>query len=119
MFKLAKKVMILVNVTQNGFLLPLILINFTSSTINAIFPKFSYSFSYFESENEYENFGKIAFIVEEVKLIKIKGNKNPFWVTFTKIITFLANLNITFCELFWVYWFGGFDEIRFVIKPKK
>ena len=79
----------------------------------------SQTFSYFDSENEYENFGKISFKVEEVKLIKIKGNKNPLWVTFTKIITFLANLNITFCELFWVYWFGGFDEIRFVLKPKK
>jgi len=77
----------------------------------------SQTFAYFQSENEYPNFGKIGFEVKKARLTKL-GNPNPIWSLFTSVITFFANLNPLFCELFWVYWFGGFDDIEFIIKPK-
>lgn len=75
-------------------------------------------FNYFISENEYPNYGKISFKIKNIKLKKL-GNKNPVWSLFTSIITFCANLNPLFCELFWCYWFGGLDEIEFNLQPIK
>lgn len=75
-------------------------------------------FNYFLSENEYPNYGKISFKTKKIRLKKL-GNQNPLWSLFTSIVTYCANLNPLFCELFWVYWFGGFDEIEFTLRPIK
>ena len=78
----------------------------------------SQTFNYFVSENEYSKFGKIGFKVEKITLRKIRTKILPLNILWG-LLELFANLNPLFCEIFWVYWFGGFDEIEFVLKPKK
>jgi len=75
----------------------------------------SQSFKFFQSP---DYFGKANFKIEKITLRKGKTGKrilNFFISTIDK----LANLNPLLCELFWVYWVGGFYEIQFDLKVKK
>lgn len=77
----------------------------------------SQTFNYFQSQ-EYPKFGKIGFKMISIRLRKIKTRillLNLFW----KLIEAFANKNPLLCEIFWVYWFGGFDEIEFNLQPIK
>lgn len=75
-------------------------------------------FYFFETENENPKFGKITFKTQ--KVILRKGRTGYFaWNWFFKFLEYLANARPLFCEVFWVYWFGGFDEIEFRVKPIK
>lgn len=47
------------------------------------------------------------------------GKKNFLFNIIDKIMSFLANLNIWFCERIWCYWVGGFNEIYVELKVKK
>jgi len=73
-------------------------------------------FYYFQTENENPDFEKINF---EVIKIRLKKSRTRFilWNSFFSFLEFFANLRPLFCEVFWVYWFGGFDEIEFTVKP--
>lgn len=78
----------------------------------------SQTFHFFKNKNEYQKFGRIDFEILKITLGKGRTrNKliNIIWL----LIENLANLNPLFCEIFWVYWFGGFHEIQFDLKPIK
>lgn len=75
----------------------------------------SQTFNYFKSK-EYPKCGTISFKVNKISLRKIKTRiflLNLLW----KFIESIADINPLFCEIFWVYWFGGFDEIEFQLQP--
>ena|SRR3990167_2140439 len=75
-------------------------------------------FCYFISENEYSNYGKIAFKVNKIFLRKGRTRNhlvNLIWAT----VETVANLNPLTCELTWAYWVGGFYEIEFQLQPIK
>lgn len=74
------------------------------------------TFSYFKSKNEYSK--QISFQLTSVKLKKLK-NRKIIWNCFVSLVNFFANINPTFCEIFWVYWVGGFDDLEFKLKPQK
>src|SRR3989344_6109517 len=76
------------------------------------------TFAYFNSQNEYSKYGKIGFKTQKIQLRKL-GTPSRLWSFAASIITYFANVNPMFCELFWVYWFGGFDEIEFQLQPIK
>lgn len=40
-----------------------------------------------------------------------------FWISW--LVDLLANIQPTFCERFWCYWVGGFEEIEFELEPNK
>jgi|SRR3990167_5153028 len=77
----------------------------------------SQTFHYFQSD-EYPKYKKIAFRIKKVTLRKIRTRFLPLNILW-KIVETFANLNSLFCEIFWVYWFGGFDEIEFQLQPIK
>ena len=54
---------------------------------------------------------KCNFKVVKRKLIYFKNPHNPILALFGKLMDFLANLNQAFCERFWAYSVGGFNEI--------
>ena len=77
----------------------------------------SQTFNYFQSA-EYPKYGKIGFRLSKLSLRKVRTRILPLnW--FWHLIEILANVNPLFCEIFWVYWFGGFDEIEFNLEPVK
>jgi len=71
-------------------------------------------FSFFQS-NEYE--GKASFKISKIRLAKGR-TRNSLLNTILRLIEFFANLSPSFCELSWVYWFGGFHEIQFELEPE-
>lgn len=75
-------------------------------------------FQYFLSEKEYSKLGKTTFQVKKISLHKVR-TRNKIWNSFYAIVEYLANLNPLLCETTWVYWFGGFDDIDFIVKPIK
>jgi|SRR3989344_61333 len=78
----------------------------------------SQTFHFFKNKNEYQKIDRINFEILKITLRKGRTrNKliNIVWF----LIENLANLNPLFCEIFWVYWFGGFHEIQFDLKPIK
>jgi SAM-dependent methyltransferase len=75
-------------------------------------------FYYFQTQSGNPDFGKINFEILKVSLKK--GRTRYFiWNWFFTFLEFFANLKPLFCEVFWIYWFGGFDEIEFMVKPQK
>ena len=82
-------------------------VGFSSETLN-----------FFKNEYEYQKYGKIDFEIKKITINKVRTRNrilNSFWA----LIERLANFNLLFCEIFWVYWFGGFDNIHFELKPIK
>ena len=78
----------------------------------------SQTFHFFKSKDEYQKFGQIDFEILKITLRKGRTrNKLINFILF--LIEIFANLNPLLCELFWVYWFGGFHEIEFILKPIK
>lgn len=78
----------------------------------------SQTFLFFKSKDEYQKCGQIDFKVEKIILRKVR-TKNSFVNFLWSLIEKLANLNPLLCELSWIYWFGGFDEIEFNLRPVK
>lgn len=77
----------------------------------------SQTFNFFKTE-EYQNFGKIDFEISKINLHKGQtGNQLINYIY--RIIEKAANSNLMICEQIWVYWFGGFHEIQFELKPIK
>ncbi|OGD78283.1 hypothetical protein A2362_04270 [Candidatus Curtissbacteria bacterium RIFOXYB1_FULL_41_59] len=78
----------------------------------------SQTFHFFNYEDEYQKYGRINFEIIKVTLTKGR-TRNIFINLVLSIIDYLANLNPFFCESSWVYWFGGFHEIEFTLRPIK
>lgn len=75
-------------------------------------------FYYFQTKSGNPDFGKIDF--EILKVALKKGRTKYFlWNWFFDFLEFFANKKPLFCEVFWIYWFGGFDEIEFLARPLK
>ena len=73
------------------------------------------------SKDSAERYGKCDFRVEYSKLYWIRPcyvDSLPKRVA-SSVINFFANLNKKFCERFWCYWVGGFEEIEFKVRVEK
>jgi len=107
-------------------------------------PHFSRGFTHAEHSHGFDitfplyfdkNFTKSGFFGIEFELEKMKLSWMAFFhllpsmgygkltISFlkliNKIISFFANLSPAFCSRIWCYWFGGFDEIKFIFICKK
>jgi len=78
----------------------------------------SQTFNFFNFEDEYQKYGRINFEVLKVTLMKGR-TRNVLINIILSLIDQLANLNPFLCECSWIYWFGGFHEIQFDLKPIK
>jgi len=58
------------------------------------------------------------FKIEKMKIhyfLIYSQNRNLF----SKLIDFIANVNLHFCERIWCYWVGGFQEVEMWLRVKK
>ena len=78
----------------------------------------SQTFHFFKNKNEYQKFDRVNFEILKITLRKGR-TRNKLINIILFLIENLANLNPLFCEIFWVYWFGGVHEIQFDLKPIK
>jgi SAM-dependent methyltransferase len=117
---------------------------FTNIEKKLPFTQNSFDFVYSSHTLEHINPKKLVFVLEEIwRVVKPDGKicliiphfsgsgsyTNPTHLRmgfssqsfkfFISTIDKLANLNPLLCELFWVYWVGGFYEIQFDLKVKK
>ncbi len=72
------------------------------------------TFYHFDKKSP-EHYGDEA----DFKLIKKKLVWNAKYKIISSFIDSLANLNTKFCERFWCYYVGGFDEIYVELKIRK
>ena len=76
----------------------------------------SQTFQYFKSEDEYQ--GRVDFKTQKISLKKGTTRNQLIRLILILIDTF-ANFHPLFCELTWIYWVGGFQEIKFELKAVK
>lgn len=68
----------------------------------------------------FEQFDKSKFKMEKIKLNYAFSNRKEKSVRLiSNLLSFLANLNIWFCERIWCYWVGGFSEIYIELRVNK
>ncbi|MCM8787680.1 MAG: methyltransferase domain-containing protein [Candidatus Omnitrophica bacterium] len=79
---------------------------------------FSYGFfSFFNNKNS-ESYGNMKFKILKTHFKYTRMN-NLFLKIIGVPIDFLANLHKGFCERFWCYLVGGFEEIQIRVKVEK
>jgi hypothetical protein len=77
-------------------------------------------FDHFDPRNE-EHYGNCRFQVERVRLHWMRPRYRTSWLRkgISALIDGFANLNPRWCQRFWCYWVGGFDEIEFRVRILK
>lgn len=75
----------------------------------------------YEPEIKYPKFPFFQLVEQKLyhqrteRLGKLLVKKNWYYYI-SKFISYLANLSPRFCEKIWCYWFGGFQELKIILK---